>query len=266
MRRALGITSIVVVTLLAFHLIRRPRVVMAQSGWVTQSLTTSTGGMAQYGAQELSSTSASSELQVVTNWNNYINARSGWSLSSTELNRLANADYNARQAGQPTITPQQLANAANLLINSTLSTMSASQQQALFNQNVQITVPNGQYGMNAPDPNVSATQNSNGTWIVTVSANEFIQRKTFFQTYAPSMVSSSQNFYPGEAIMAVYSLAADDMGYDDNYISSASTMVRNASGSFVSLLYGTNGYLSRRPLTTFLTTANVDQFFSNIGF
>lgn len=268
MRRYLSITACAALLLLAFWLTKRPQIVKAQNDqWVTESLQdNSNGGMAQYGAGELASTSASSDLQVMTNWNNYINARSGWSLSSTDLSRLANADYNARQAGQPTITAQELANSITSVINSTLSTMSASQQQALFNENTSITVPNGQYGMNQPDANVSATQNGNGTWTVTVSANEFSQRKTFFQTYAPGMVSNYSNFYPGEAIMVTYSLASGDLGYDNNYISSTTQFVENATGSYVQLLYGANGYLIRRPMGTFLSTTNVEQLFSDLGF
>jgi hypothetical protein len=268
-KRYLSITtSLVCVLLAALWLTRYPRIARAQNnGWVTQELGNSSGGgMAVYGSEELSSTSASSDLQVMTNWNNYINARCGWSLSSPELSTLANADYSARSAGQPTITAQQLANAANYLINSTLSTMSASQQEALFEANAYVSVPNGTIYVNSPDPNVSATQNSNGTWTVTVSASEFSQRKSFFQTYAPGMVSSYSNFYPGEALMVTYSLASGDMGYDNNYQSSTIQFVENATGAYVQLLFGSNGYFIRRPLPTFLTTANIDQFFSNLGF
>jgi len=224
--------------------------------------------MAPYGAAELSSTSPSSDLQALTSWNNYINARCAWSLPSAELGRLANADYNERQAGSPTITAQQLANAMTSIINLTLSTMSASQQQALFNQYIAIAVPNGQLYVNSPDPNVSATQNSDGTWTVSVSAAEFSGRKGFFQQYAPDMVSSSSNFYPGEAIMVMYSLAAGDMGYGDSFITSATQLVGNATGVSMSgqLLYGNSGYMIRRPLGTFLTTTNIDQFFSDLGF
>lgn len=224
--------------------------------------------MAQYGIAELGSTSSSSDLQAMTNWNNYINARCGWSFSSSDLNRLATADYNARQSGSPTITPQQLANAITSIVNSTLSTMSASQQQALLIQNLSISVPNGTFALNATDPNVSATQNGNGMWTVSVNAAEFSGRKSFFKQYAPGMVSSPSNFYPGEALMVTYSLATGDMGYDNTFISSATQLVGNATGVNMSnqLLYGDNGYMIRRPLHTLLTEANISQFFSSLGF
>ncbi len=205
----------------------------------------------------------------MTNWNNYINARCAWSLSSSDLSRLANADYNARHAGAPTITPQQLATAITSIVNSTLSTMSASQQQSLFNRYASIAVPNiGQFGLNTADQNVSVVQNGNGTWTATVSSAEFSGRKGFFQQYAPDMVSSSSNFYPGEAVMVMYSLATGDMGYDNSFITSATQLVGNATGVSMSgqLLYGDNGYMIRRPLHTFLTEANISQFFSNLGF
>lgn len=82
------------------------------------------------------------------------------------------------------------------------------------------------------------------------------------------MVSSSSNFYPGEAVMVMYSLATGDMGYDNSFITSATQLVGNATGVSMSgqLLYGDNGYMIRRPLHTFLTEANISQFFSNLGF
>lgn len=267
MRRSLSLTlAAALLTLVAVWLSLPNRTVKAQNNeWVTEELQNNSGGMAQYGAGELSSGSASADLSVMTSWNNYINARCSWSMSSTELSRLANADYNARHSGQPTITPQQLATAITSIINSTLSTMSASQQQALFNANASVSTPNGKIYVNQPDPNISATQN-NGLWTVTVSANEFSQRKSFFQTYATGMVSTYSNFYPGEAILVTYSLASGDFGYDNNYISSATQLVENATGEYVQLLYGANGYLVRRPLPTFLTTTNTDQFFTDLGF
>lgn len=272
-RRILSITvvAVLVASLCALWLsVRHPKTVQAQNpSWVAGSLgDTSGGGMAQYGAAELTSTSSSSDLQALTNWNNYINARCGWSLSSSDLSRLANADYNARQAGSPTITPQQLASAITSIINSTLSAMTASQQQALFNQDVAVSVPNGTFLVNTPDANVSATKNSNGTWTVSVNANEFSAQKSFYQTYSPSMVSSSSNFYPGEAIMVTYSLATGDMGYNNSFITSATQLVGNATGVNMSgnFLYGDNGYMIRRPMHTFLTETNISQFFTDLGF
>lgn len=248
---------------------RPPKVHAQNNEWVTQELgNTSGGGMAQYGAAELNSTSSSSDLQALTNWNNYINARSGWSLSSTDLSRLANADYNARHAGAPTITAQQLTNAVVSIINATLSTMSESQQQSTFNQYFSTSTPNGQLILNIEDPNISATQNSNGTVSITAGSAEYTGRKSFFQTYAPTMVSASSNFYPGEAIMVTYSLATGDLGYDNAYISAESQAIANLTGASMSgkLLFGDNGYLVRRPMHTFLSEANISQFFSDLGF
>lgn len=142
------------------------------------------------------------------------------------------------------------------------------QQQTIFEENVTIAVPNSQFGLNTPDSNVSATENANGTWTVSVSAAEFTQRKSFYQTYAPSMVSSYSNFYPGEAVMVTYSLATGDMGYDNAFISGAKELVGNATGVSMNsqFLYGDSGYLLRRPLHTFLTETNISQFFSDLGF
>jgi hypothetical protein len=247
---------------------RSARLLAQSSDWVAEAIQSSSGGMAQYGAAELTASSASADLTAVTNWNTYINSRSAFSFSSSQLNSLATADYNARRAGQPTITAQQIATAATSIINSTLSTMSASQQAALFTQNIAVSVPNGKIYVNNPDPNVTATESSSGTWTVTVSATEFSNRKTFFQTYAPGMVSTYANFYPGEAVMVTYSLATGDLGYDSSFIESAVQGVANATGVSMSsnLLYGTNGYLVRRPLSTFLTSTNINQFFTDLGF
>ncbi len=262
----LAVALLVVISGVFLAIFGSRKALAASEQWVAGRLQDASGGMAQYGSAVLNSTSESADLSALTNWNSYINARCGWSLSSSDLSRLANADWNARQAGSPQITPQQLASAATAIINSTLSTMSASQQQALLNESTAISVPDGIYGMNAPDPNVSVSENSNGAWTVAVGANDFSQRKAFFQTYAPGMVTSSSNFYPDEAIIVTYSLAAGDLGYDNSYISGVTQFVENQTGSYVQLLYGTDGYLIRRPLSTFLTEANIGQFFSDLGF
>lgn len=269
-RYRLVITLAAAVFILTLWMARQPKAVNAQTNeWVTQELqNNSGGGMAQYGAAELSSTSSSSDLQALTNWNNYVNARSGWSLSSADLSRLANADYTARHAGSPTITAQQLTNAAVSIVNATLSTMSASQQQTVFNQYFSIATPNGQLILNAEDPNISATQNSGGAVSISASSAEYSGRKSFFQTYAPAMVSSSSNFYPGEAVMVTYTLATGDLGYDNSYITTETQQIANLTGASMSgkLLFGDNGYMIRRPIHTFLSESNISQFFSNLGF
>lgn len=227
------------------------------------------GGMATYGIAEQTAGSVSEDLQAVTNWNSYISGRSVWSLSSSDLSRLSTANWNARQAGAPVITAQQLANAATTLINATLATMSASQQQTIFQQNTTISVPYGSYTFSQPGASyVSATENSNGTWSVTVSSGAFSDEKTFLQTNAPGMVSSSANFYPEEAILVVYCLATGDQGFDDTYLNATASVLGPSLGVNMSgqALFGTNGYLVRRPLSTFLTEPNISQFFTNLGF
>lgn len=236
----------------------------------------STGGMAQYGAAEQTSTSLSSTQQAVTNWNTYIGDRADWYLPSSDVTTIADADWNARQTGSPKITAGQLASAANQLIANTLAQMSASQQETLFNQYAFVSTPNGgdstvaSVGVsytNWPDPNVSATQNSNGTWTVTVSANEFSSLKSFFQQHAPAMMSSGSNFYPGEAVIVFYSAATADLGYGGSFASSMSQIYGAMTGLYPgSYPFGESGYVSKRPLGTFLTQTNLNQLFSSLGF
>ncbi len=235
-----------------------------------QSLQDTSGGMAPYGYGMQQATSLSADTQAIANWNTYISSRCSWSMSATVYTRLANGDWNARQAGPPSISSQQLANAVNHLINSVLSTMTASQQISLFKQNDALTTPKGTMGLQAEIPinYISANQNADGTWTVTVSPDIFSVRKSFFQSYAPGMVTSSPNFYPAEAMLVTYSLAAGDRGFGDSYVSRAKTLISDLSGLDMTnaKLFGPSGYLNRRPLDVFFTDATLAQFFSDLGF
>jgi hypothetical protein len=240
-----------------------------------KSLQDVSGGAAQYGYAMQQPTSESADLQAISNWNSYIASRSGWSMSSTICTRLANADWNARQAGPPTITPQQLANAANHLIASTWGTMTASQQLALIKQNCCVDAPKGRLGAVAEasmeQPYVSVTQNSDGTLALTIAPGLFSNGsigKAFFQTCAPGMVSNYTNFYPAEAMLVTYAVASGDRGFDDAWASRMKTVLSDISGLDVTSgsLYGDSGYLDRRPLSTFLTDQTLAHYFSDLGF
>lgn len=230
---------------------------------------TTGGGMAQYGAAEQSVTSASMAAQAATNWSNYVASRSSWSLSSADLTRLGNADWAARQAGPAVITAQQLANAATQIVNSTLSGMSASQQQALFNADTSISTPTGTYAFSQPGAQyVSAAQNDSGGVTVTINAQAFSDQKSFFQTNSPGMVSSGPNFYPSEAVLVAYSLVSGDTGYGSTFVTPTYQTLSELTGLSLSgqLLFGDSGYFCRRPMSTFLTESNMNQFFSDLGF
>jgi hypothetical protein len=239
-----------------------------------KALQDTSGGMAQYGYAIQQATDFTTDFQAVSNWNTYIASRSSWSMSSTISSRLANADWNARQAGSPTITAQQLANAINHLINSVLGTMTASQQLSLLRQNMGVPTPKGLWSLVPDNPNyggasyVSATQNPGGTWTVTISPDLFSRRKAFFQKYAPGMVSSPSNLYPAEAMLVTYSLVTDDKGYNDSTISSLKAWIGDATGVDMTnqQLYGPSGYFARRPLGLFFTDATLGQFFADLGF
>ena len=228
------------------------------------------GGMAQYGTSLQQSTSLSNTLQSLSNWNAYIVPRSenGLALSSTLLNRLAAADWNARQGGAPQITASQIASAANQLIANKLATMTAAQQQALFNSMISVSTPKGLFSLNQDNSYVSASQNPNGTWNVTISSAAFADRKAQFAQLAPGMVSSSTNFYPGEVIIVLYSVASSDMGYGTDFLTSTRQTVRDLTGLDLTstFLFGEHGFFCRRPMATFLTAASMSQFFSSLGF
>jgi len=249
------------------------RVFAATSGGSVPSaqyLQAPSDGMAQYGASIQQSGSPSATLQALGDWNSYVVSRSEWGVGLTIvlLDRLATADWNARQAGAPQITPQQLANATSNLVNAKLATMTGSQQQSLFEQMVSVVTPKGRLGLNPDYSDASATPNGGGTWAATISADAFSRRKDFFKQYSPGMVSSSTNSYPGEAVLVFYSVAAGDIGFGGGYV----TQVRNGISDLTGLnmtseyLYGENGYLFRRPLSTFLSEQAMSQFFSELGF
>jgi hypothetical protein len=247
----------------------RTRHVLAQTGFTPQALLQSpSGGMAQYGQGLLTSTSSQATLQVLSSWNSYINSRCNWTISAANVSRLATADWNARRAGSPTITAQQLANAANHLIHNQLATMTAVQQQTLFSQMMTTSTPKGNIGLNPNYPFATGSKNADGTFTITVQAAAFSDMKTNLLSMAPGMFTSSANFYPGEAMMVAYSVATWDMGYGSAYV----TKLKQRLGDLTDIdmtnqsLYGQNGYLIRRPVTTFLTDAAISQFFTNLGF
>jgi hypothetical protein len=251
-----------------------PTVVLASSGGsfdpsvaLEDNGSGSGGGMAQYAAAEQTSTSLTDTQQAVANWNNYIGGRANWYFSSGDVTTIADADWNARQAGSPTITASQIASAASQVINNTLSTMSVSQQQSMFDQYAYVMTAQGKFGTDWADPNVSAAQNSNGTWSVSVSPNEFSSLKSFFQQYAPGMMSPGSNFYPGEAMIVFYAAATCDRGYGGTFVTGMASLYDEttglASGSYP---FGDSGYVCRRPLQDFLTEPNLSQVFSDLGF
>lgn len=265
------ITFVLIVAILLLPHIWRERhtvTALASGQWEQAALQDPNGGMAQYGAAMQTSQSKSITLQTLTNWNTYIASRSGWSMSSTLLSRLATADWNARQAGSPALTAQQLATAATQLINNQLNTMTAAQQNALFTACFSVQTPKGTIGLNPNYPYISASQNGGGQWSVTVQPAAFSSRKTDFATLAPGMVSSGALFYPGEAMLVMYSVATWDMGYDNAFISKATQRISDLTGLSPTglVLYGDNGYLIRRPIAQFGTAAAIGQFFTTLGF
>ncbi len=240
----------------------------AAESWSQAALQSSNGGMAQYGAAMQASNSSSATLTALSNWNTYVASRSGWSMSSALVSRLATADWNARQAGAPTLTAQQLATAATELINNQLNTMTATQQNALFTACFSVQTPKGKIGVNPNYPYISGSQNGSGQWTVTVQSTAFSSRKTDFTTLAPGMVSSYSNFYPGEAMLVVYSVATWDMGYGNGFIPKATQRISDLTGLITTglMLYGDNGYLIRRPIAQFVTATALSQFFTQLGF
>jgi hypothetical protein len=224
--------------------------------------------MAQYGVAMQASGSSAATLTALSNWNSYAASRSGWSMSSTLVSRLATADWNARKAGAPALTAQQLATAASQLINNQLNTMTAAQQGALFAKCFSVQTPKGNIGLNPNYPYISGTQNGSGQWTVTVQATAFSSRKADFATLAPGMVSSSSNFYPGEAMLVAYSIATWDMGYGNGFTAKATQRISDLTGLSTTglMLYGDSGYLIRRPIAQFVTATALSQFFTHLGF
>jgi len=267
------VTTVAIVSLSVLFLshtwkAKRTVTAFAAQEWEQAALQSSNGGMAQYGTAMQGSQSSSATLQALSNWNTYVASRSGWSMSSTLLSRLATADWNARQAGAPTLTAQQLATAATDLINNQLKTMTAAQQNALFAACFSVQTPKGKIGLNPNYPYISGSQNGSGQWTVTVQPTAFSSRKTDFATLAPGMVSSYSNFYPGEAMLVVYSVATWDTGYGSGFIPKATQRIADLTGlSTAGLrLYGDNGYLIRRPIAQFVSSTSLSQFFTELGF
>lgn len=226
------------------------------------------GGMGQYGYAMQQSASPSQTLQALSEWNSYVTFRAGWGMTTALVERLATADWNARVAGSPTITPEQLAAAATNLINNKLSTMTAQQQEDLFQQNMVEVTPKTTWGLNSYFPHATASQNTDGTWRVTISPTAFSKRKAIYQTLAPGMVSSSTNLYPGEAMLVAYSVASADMGFGEDVESKVKKKIGDMTGLDMTNrnLYGEQGYVRRRPLNTFLTEPAMSQFYYDLGF
>jgi len=223
--------------------------VLAQTGFTPEALLQSTsGGMAQYGHELQTSTSSQATLQVLSNWNSYINGRCNWTISAANVSRLAIADWNARRAGSPAITAQQLANAANHLIHNKLATMTAAQQQTLFSQMLTTSTPKGNIGLNPNYPFATGSKNADGTFIITVQAAAFSDMKTNLLSMAPGMFTSSANFYPGEAMMVAYSVATWDMGYGSAYVTKVKQRLGDLTGIDMTnqSLYGQNGSVPAR--------------------
>ena len=281
---AIALAAILVFTFLWIHLIPRPwrahsrtkvspdsQVVYASGGgsFNPQAMIAEpNGGVAQYGIAMMNSTSAAATLAAIQNFNAYAAGRSGWSLSSANVNRLATADWNARAAGNPAITAQQIATAATALINNQLATMTAAQQQSMIISNLSISTPSGRLGLNPGYPYVSEIQNPNGTFTFTVTADAFSVSKADFQQLAPTMISAGSNFYPAEAVLVGYSVASWDMGFGNDFIAAVQNRLGNLTGLNLTNqpLYGPQGYMIRRPLTTFLTDQAMSQFFTSLGF
>ena len=227
------------------------------------------GGMAQYGFRLQQTTSSSATLQALSDWNTYIVSRSetGIGLTTALISRLATADWNARQAGSPAISAQLLAEASNDLINTKLATMTRAQQESVFEQNASVLTSKGRFALNYPNDYVSATLVAN-SWTVSVDPQLFSVRKDFFKQKAPGMVTTSTNFYPGEAILVLYSVASGDMGFGGEFVTKSKKVVGDFTGLDMTsrYLHGDHGYLCRRPLAAFFTEQSVSTFFARLSF
>lgn len=224
--------------------------------------------MAQYGLTLQNSTSEKATLQALSDWNSYIKGRCNWMMSTAMLNRLATADWEARHAGPPMITAEKLANASNHLIRNQLASMTAAQQQALVLQMFKASTPKGTLGLNPNYEYATGSRNPDGTFTLIVQLGAFSDMKTNMGSMAPGIFSTSTNFYPGEAMMVAYSVATWDMGYGDSYVTRVKQRLADLTGLNMAdkSLYGQEGYLIRRPITTFLTEAAISQFFADLGF
>ncbi len=250
------------------HISPQVAVKAATNSWsASQSFQATDGGMAQYGTRLQQSTSYSATMQALTDWNSYIESRCEWSMSSSLLTRIGSADWNDRQSGSPRITAEQLADASARLINSKLATMTAAQQTELGRRIRGEVTPKGALGINQYAPYVSAAQQADGRWVFDVSPLAFTSRKAVFSQLAPGMMSSGDRFYPGEAMMVLYSLASGDMGFGLDY----QATVKKALGDLTGLdmtnrsLYGENGYFFRRPFNSFATEQAMSELLSELG-
>jgi hypothetical protein len=189
-------------------------------------------------------------------------------LTATLLDRLATAEWSRHQSGMQTITPEQLANATATLINSKLAAMTAQEQQAMYEAMMSVITIKGKHGLNAELSYITATQGPDGKWTVAVNPLAFSERKLFYQQNSPGMVSSGTNFYPGEAVLVFYSLLAGDVGFGGVYPDLCRHSVQDMTAVDMTnnYLFGEQGYLYRRPLSTFLTEQAVGNWFSALGF
>jgi hypothetical protein len=190
--------------------------------------------------------------------------------SSTPITRLANADWNARQAGAPTITSQQLANASNHLIANAMNGMTRAQQEEAWQKIRMIQTPKGNLSLNFKYPFVNVTLGGDGKWHLIVSPDAFTHRKQDFANLPPGMLdaSSATTFYPADAMLILYSVATGDMGYGGEFISNARQRLASMTGLDMTnkYLFGETGFLVRRPCTTYLTEAAMSQFFADLNF
>jgi hypothetical protein len=237
------------------------------TGFTPQSSLRSAGGVAQYGIKLQNATSEKAALEALSDWNSYIKGRSNWMISAAMLSRLATADWNAR-SGPPTITADKLANASNHLIRNQLASMTLAQQQTLFLRMFKTSTPKGNLGLNPKYKYATSSQNPDGTFSVTIEPDAFSDMKSDMRSMVREMLSASANFYPGEAMMVAYSVATWDMGYGDTYVTRVKQRLADVTGLDMGdkLLYGEEGYLIRRPITTFLTDTAMHQFFADLGF
>jgi hypothetical protein len=231
------------------------------------------GGVAQYAYSLARSQSLSQTTQALTSWNSYIAGRSQWSLSASLITRLANADWNARQGHSPFVTSQQLANATDALLANITSTMTPAQEQAAWQRMTTVDTPNGRLGVNYKYPYVTVAPgpNPSASWVVAISSEAFTARKQDFINLGGSATFSSSSttaFYPAEAMVVFYSVASGDMGYGGNFIANMSQQLASMTGLNMTgqYLFGDQGYLVRRPLSTYLTSQVMAQFFTALGF
>jgi hypothetical protein len=225
-------------------------------------------GMARYGHAMQESRSFSETLQALAEWNSFVFSRSEWSLAPALVERLAAANWKARQAGPPTITAEELATAVTNLINSKLATMNRAQQEEMFLRVWSEATPKGDWSPASDYEHASISQNADGTSRVTVHPTAFLNTKATFTALAPGMMSDSMKFYPGEAVLVLYCEASGDKGFGGAWMAKTKKAIGDFTGLDMSnrYLFGENGYLARRPLNAFLTEEAMSRLFSQLGF